>query len=189
MWACGIVLHELLTGRQPFQGRTSFELTSIVLAGAAAAVAILRAARPSYDTRQLLGEGSWASVSERSRMARSARGLSIGQARQGTCPACHTGRRVLATATIRGPELLRLPSPSRTSAAPVSCRPQAAIRRRLPLQGDRAAASLRISLRSDRSIDRSARNVDSVHVLSRTSTRDTCRRPMAMFATISRLTW
>jgi len=31
VWAFGIVLHELLTGGQPFQGRTPFELTSAVL--------------------------------------------------------------------------------------------------------------------------------------------------------------
>ena len=31
VWACGIVLHELLTGEQPFEGRTPFELTSTVL--------------------------------------------------------------------------------------------------------------------------------------------------------------
>lgn len=31
IWACGIVLHELLTGKQPFEGRTAFELTSTVL--------------------------------------------------------------------------------------------------------------------------------------------------------------
>jgi len=31
VWAFGIILHEILTGRQPFRGRTPFELTSTVL--------------------------------------------------------------------------------------------------------------------------------------------------------------
>jgi serine/threonine-protein kinase len=31
VWACGIILHELLTGQQPFAGRTPFEMTSSVL--------------------------------------------------------------------------------------------------------------------------------------------------------------
>jgi len=31
IWACGIILHELLTGQQPFDGRTPFALTSAVL--------------------------------------------------------------------------------------------------------------------------------------------------------------
>jgi tetratricopeptide (TPR) repeat protein len=31
IWACGIILHELLSGEQPFAGRTPFELTSTVL--------------------------------------------------------------------------------------------------------------------------------------------------------------
>ncbi len=31
IWACGIILHELLSGDQPFDGRTPFELTSAVL--------------------------------------------------------------------------------------------------------------------------------------------------------------
>src|SRR5262249_39780028 len=30
-WAFGIILHELLTGRQPFEGKTPFELTSAIL--------------------------------------------------------------------------------------------------------------------------------------------------------------
>ena len=31
IWACGVVLHELLTRQQPFEGRTPFELSSTVL--------------------------------------------------------------------------------------------------------------------------------------------------------------
>ena len=31
IWAFGIILHELLTGRQPFEGHTPFELTSAIL--------------------------------------------------------------------------------------------------------------------------------------------------------------
>jgi serine/threonine-protein kinase len=39
IWAFGIVLHELLTGQQPFEGRTPFELTSAVLREPAPALA------------------------------------------------------------------------------------------------------------------------------------------------------
>jgi eukaryotic-like serine/threonine-protein kinase len=38
VWAFGVVLHELITGRQPFEGRTPFELTSAVLREAPAAL-------------------------------------------------------------------------------------------------------------------------------------------------------
>ncbi len=36
LWALGVVLHEMVSGRRPFQGRTAFELSSAILGGAPA---------------------------------------------------------------------------------------------------------------------------------------------------------
>ena len=52
VWAFGVVLHELITGRQPFEGRTPFELTSAVLREPPAALpsAVSGGLRAIHDT-------------------------------------------------------------------------------------------------------------------------------------------
>ncbi len=72
VWAFGIVLHELLTGEQPFDGNTAFELTSEVITEPPRPLSSEVPSGLWYDPRQLPGKGSRSAIPERRRSAGSA---------------------------------------------------------------------------------------------------------------------